>query len=383
MSIPPIISVDDHVVEPPDLWQRWLPARLREAGPRVVRVPWEWGPGFRQRVRVAASGPEADCWVFGDNYQFVVNQMAAVGMGPGFFEPAERLADMDVINVERSLCFPNSARFCGQMFLWMDDRELALASVKAYNDWMIEEWAGDSGGRLLPLCLIPLWDSHEAAAEVRRNAERGCRAVAFSEMPAALDLPSIHSADGYWMPFFEACDETGTVICLHIGSSSTVPSTSADAPYSISLAATSFNAQLALSDWLFSGLLARFSRLKLAFSESQIGWMPFVLERCDRIWRTGNKMSQIPASIVNPPSSYMEDRVYGCFFEDDFGIDVRATIGINQITLESDYPHQDSTWPYTVAYVDKALSGLSENDIYKIVRGNAIRMLDLPEQLPG
>ena len=158
-----------------------------------------------------------------------------------------------------------------------------------------------------------------------------------------LDLPSIHDKDGYWLPFIEACDETGTVICMHIGSSSTVPASAPDAPSCVRMTTVNFNAQLSFADWVFSGLLVRYPNLKLAFSESQIGWMPYVMERMDRIWRMGNSIAQIDPAFVNEPSSYLEGRVFGCFFEDSYGIANRNAIGVNQITFESDYPHQDST----------------------------------------
>ena len=112
---------------------------------------------------------------------------------------------MDANHIEAALCFPTFPRFCGQTFTEAKDKELGLLCVKAYNDWMVEEWCGDSGGRLIPLCLIPLWDAELAAAEVRRNAERGVRAVCFSEIPPFLGLPSVHDPDHYWDPFFRAC----------------------------------------------------------------------------------------------------------------------------------------------------------------------------------
>src|SRR4029079_1551282 len=139
----------------------------------------------------------------------------------------------------------------------------------------------------------PLWDPHLAADEVRRNATRGVRAVAFSEMPAALDLPSIYDASGHWLPFIEACDETGTVICLHIGSGSHVASSSADTPSRVRLSTVNFNPPRAFGHCALSGYLIHHPNLKLAFSESQIGWMPYVLERMDRIWRMGTKLSGV------------------------------------------------------------------------------------------
>jgi predicted TIM-barrel fold metal-dependent hydrolase len=398
MPIPPIISVDDHVVEGPDLWERWLPAAFRERAPRVYRRPYEMTPGNRQAFQPATSGPEADFWLFEDLWQGMPTGTASAGlppaeitakpttfqdMHPGCYDPKLRLADMDMVNVERSLCFPNTVRFCGQVFLWMKDKRLALACIQAYNNWLVEEWCGDSGGRLLPVGLIPLWDPVGAAEEVRRNAVRGVRAVAFSELPTRLGLPSIHDQDGYWLPLLEACDETGTVLCIHIGSSSSSTITSEDAPYGVHIALTTINSQLALCDWLLSGHFARFEKLKIALSESQIGWMPFLYERVDRIWREGNATAEIPKIFKEAPSEYSKGKVYGCFFEDTFGIQVASgAIGIDFITFEMDYPHQDTTWPRTHNYATEVMSGLDDESVSKVIRGNAIRLLGLPEVLP-
>jgi len=394
LEIPGIISVDDHVIEPPHLWERWLPAKFRDRGPKVVQLPWEHVSGYRQPVRPAASGPLTDFWIVEDIHQAILTSHTAAGravediidapttfddMRPACYDPQLRLLDMDTAGIERSLCFPNTARFCGQLFLWIKDKELAMACLRAYNDWMVEEWAGGSGGRLVPLCVAPLWDPQAAAAEVRRNAARGVRAVTFSELPAELGLPSIHDKDGYWLPFIEACDETSTVICIHIGSSSTLARSSDDAPKSVILAATTFNSQLAMADWLLSGHLARFPSLKLAFSESQIGWMPFLFERVDKVWQRRTPHSGMNPLITEPPSSYVKGRIYGCVFDDDFGLEAIAHIGVDQVTFECDYPHQDSTWPETKHVAERALSHLSDEDVYKIVRGNAMKMLDLSE----
>src|ERR1044072_7271129 len=153
---------------------------------------------------------------------------------------------------------------------------------------MVEEWCGDSGGRLIPLCLIPLWDVELAVREIRRNAARGVRAVTFSEIPTYLGLPSIHS--GYWDPFFAECEATGTAVCMHIGSSSRMPAAPPAAPPPLhappaAQAALSFNnAMSSMTDFLFSGVLVRFPRLKLAYAEGQMGWIPYALERADDVW---------------------------------------------------------------------------------------------------
>jgi predicted TIM-barrel fold metal-dependent hydrolase len=396
-SIPLIISVDDHVVEPPDLWERWLPARFKERGPHVVRSGYHItdvneGHGVQT---MQSSGPQVDWWVYEDVKKLMLvtghwngdsrDDLAAQPisfeeMPASFYDPAERLKAMDINHTERSMCFPNAVpRFCGQTFSENSDRELGLACIRAYNDWMIEEWCGSSGGRLIPLCIIPLWDPFLAAEEVRRNAARGCRAIAFSELPSNLGLPSIH-ANRYWDPLFEACNETGTVVCMHIGSGSKMPTSSPDAPKCVRVALTNQNAMSAFADWLLSGTLMRFPNLKIAFSESQIGWIPFMLERIDNVFLK-SKWAQCDPSVTELPSLQVPGRVYGCFFEDTFGIESRNAIGIDQITFEVDYPHQDSTFPHTLEYITPAIAGLTDDEIYKIVRGNAINMLGLPREL--
>jgi predicted TIM-barrel fold metal-dependent hydrolase len=240
---------------------------------------------------------------------------------------------------------------------------------------MVDEWCGDSGGRLIPLIIIPLWDAELAAKEVRRNAARGCRAVCFSEIPPHLGLPSIHS--GEWEPFFQACEETGTVVCMHIGSSSKMPATSGDAPTGVAAALSFNNAMASLCDWLFSGVLVKHPKLKLAYSEGQIGWLPYCLERVDDVWREHRAWANTQELVPEPPSTYFRRQIYGCFFRDQHGLNSLDAIGVDNVTFETDYPHTDSTWPETKQVAEKMMADLDDDVVYKIVRGNAIRMLEL------
>jgi predicted TIM-barrel fold metal-dependent hydrolase len=392
-DLPKIISVDDHVVEPAHVWQHWLPEKYRERGPRVERrgigTMKHVGGGTYQQT-FDPDGPPADCWIYEDLVYVHKRHVAAVGfdrddmtmspitydeMRPGCYEPKARLEDMDLNWVEASLCFPTFPRFCGQTFSEGKDHELGLACVEAYNDWMVDEWCGDSGGRLIPLCIIPLWDAELAATEVRRNAERGVHAVCFSEIPAHLGLPSIHS--GHWDPFFAACAETDTVVCMHIGSSSRMPATSGDAPPAVAATLSFNNAMVSMADFLFSGVLVRFPRLKLAYSEGQIGWIPYALERADDVWQEHRAWAGVRDVVPEPPSTYYRRQIYGCFFRDRHGIASLASIGEDTVTFETDYPHTDSTWPHTKEVAEELLAGLDDDVVYKILRGNAIRMLSL------
>ncbi|CAN5834204.1 amidohydrolase family protein [soil metagenome] len=393
-DFPRIISVDDHVIEPPGVWQDRIPAKYREVGPRSVRGPlgemtfvggkFSYAPGDE--------GPPCDWWHYEDKRIPTTRLSAAVGfdrddvkitaityeeMRRGCWDPTARLEDMDVNWVEASLAFPSFPRFCGQTFMEAKDKDLADLCVKAYNDWMVEEWCAGSGGRLIPLTIVQLWDPALAAAEVRRNAERGVRAVCFSEIPPFLGLPSIHDPDDHWEPLFRACAETGTVICMHIGSSSKMPSTSADAPPAVGSSLTFGNAMSSMVDWLFSGWLVRLPTLKLAYSEGQIGWIPYILERADKVWEHNRAWGGVADKIPEPPSSYYYRQVFGCFFDDEHGLESLERVGEDNITFETDYPHSDSTWPHSLETGKKLMGHLPPETIHKLVRGNAIRMLDL------
>ena len=138
-----------------------------------------------------------------DRTKMLMSPVTYDEMRPAGYIPEERSKEFKANWVDGSLPFPTFPRFCGQTFSFAHDKDLGLACIRAYNDWMVEEWCGDSGGRLIPLIIVPLWDAELAAAEVRRNSDRGVHAVCFSEMPPKLDLPSIHT--DYWNPFFQAC----------------------------------------------------------------------------------------------------------------------------------------------------------------------------------
>jgi predicted TIM-barrel fold metal-dependent hydrolase len=397
---PKIISVDDHIVEPPQLWQDRLPAKFKDRGPRVERhfgrLDWNTG-GRMDFVDTASDEPGSrwsDHWVYDDLRWPVPAGFAAVGpvrdleamtpicyddMLPGCHDQTARLADMDLNHVEASLCFPTFPRFCGQTFTERADKELAHLCVRAYNDWMIDDWcAGPGYGRLIPLTLVPLWDAELAAAEVRRCADKGSRAVTFSEIPPFLGLPSIHS--GYWDPMFAACEETETVVNMHVGSASKLTTTSADAPIAVWAALTVQNAQAGLVDWLCSGVLARFPTLRIAFSEGQVGWMPFMLERLDSIWERSEVYEKgMRDRIPERPGSYI-DRVYGCIFDDVHGLINRDLVGgLRQIMFETDYPHADSAFPNSRQTAEKLISaaGLNEHEAWQFVRGSAIDCYNL------
>jgi predicted TIM-barrel fold metal-dependent hydrolase len=394
MDIPRIISVDDHVVEPADLWSARLPEKYRARGPRVERhkVSMNITGGYSFTVDDPA-GSDCDVWYYDDLVYPFTRLSAAVGAEVvqnepctfddilvGCYDQTQRLADMDANHVEASLCFPNILpRFCGQAFLEREDKELALLCIQVYNDWMIDEWCAGAGyGRLIPLTMVPLWDPQLAAAEVRRCAAKGSHNITFSENPAPLGLPSVHS--GHWDPLFAACVETDTVVNMHIGSSSKMPSTAPDAPFIISSVLTFQNAMGSLLDFVFGGVFERFPELRVAYSEGQAGWLPYILERSDKLWEERLlDTTGFGSKLTVPPSTYMKSNVWYCIFDDETAMRNRDVIGIDRLTFEVDYPHADSTFPHTrdVAERIATKAGLNEFEARKFFRGNAIELYRL------
>ena len=404
MPIPKIISVDDHVVEPSHVWQTWLPEKYREKGPRIERKRWgsfSLKPGAKYTNTEDSEGMWGDAWIFEDRLIYVHKRFVAIPldatpdgdinkfdrtkmvmealtydeMRPGCYDRDARMVEFERNWVDGSLPFPTFPRFCGQTFYEAEDKDLGLACVKAYNDWMVEEFCEPSEGVNIPLCLMPLWDVELAAAEIRRNAERGVRAFCFSELPTRLGLPSIHT--GHWDPVFDACNDTGVTLAMHIGSSSTDPIASPDSPAGVGGTLAFNNSMASMADYLFSGKLIEFPKLKLAYSEGQIGWIPYALERADTVWDQHDSWQHSKERVPNPPSSYYYGRIFGCFTADRVGLKNLDLVGEDNICFETDYPHTDTTWPYSREYAEKMVADLDDAVAYKVLRGNAIKMLEL------
>ena len=398
-DLPMIISVDDHIIEPPTLFQRWLPMKYQDQAPRVERRLISKESKLFNGLVEDPDGDPGDVWLFGDSAYVLRRPILILDgvetsadmrgnepvtydeMHPACYDPKARLEVMTSQHVEASLAFPTFPRFCGQALSEQTtkDRAFGLACVEAYNNFIVEEWCGDSGGRHIPLPVVPLWDAQLAATEVRRNAARGARAVTFSEIVGHLGFPSIH--DGAWDPFFAACEETGTVICMHIGSSSKMMPMPPGAPDVVATTLQFSNSYASMADFIFSGVLDRFPGLKLAYSEGQAGWSPYAIERMDHAylhhtWGHGEtKMQELP-------STYIRRNMYGCIFADRHAIEQAEQIGVDNLMFEVDFPHADGPYPHTLDHLAGQFEDIDPETTYKIVRGNAIRLfqLDLDRQ---
>jgi predicted TIM-barrel fold metal-dependent hydrolase len=381
MSFSWFISVDDHLIEPARLWQERLPERWRGAGPRIVR---EGGSEFwvYEDRQIVTTGLNA---VAGKRREeFSPEPISYDDMRPGCYDPAARVADMNQGRVLASMLFPSFPRYCGQVFHEAKDKELALCCVRAWNDFILEEFAAAYPGRFIPMMIIPLWDPATAAAEIERTAARGAKSIAFSENPTKLGLPSIHS--GHWDPVWRACEEAGLVVSMHVGSSSNLIRTSDDMPTLAFMAySAAANQAGTLLDWLFSGNFTTFPGLKIALSEGSIGWIPYFLERAEQVldkqryWVlrgqkfAGHATTDVDLDQLDIRGSF-RDHVFGCFIEDYHGIASIHEIGEDNVMCETDYPHSDSTWPDCIGTAKRVIKDLPPELQYKLLRGNAERL---------
>ncbi len=369
-----VISVDDHIVEPKHTFEGRVPAKFADRAPHVIRKDgadvWVYdGNEFPNVGFNAVVGRPVDEWGF--------EPQRFEDMRRGSWDIHQRVADMNLSGVYASLSFPSFLPgFAGQRIqLSTKDQELALATVRAWNDWHFEEWYGSYPDRIIP-CQIPYFlDPEVGAQEVYKNAERGFKAITFSEGPHMLGLPSMHS--GHWDPIMRACAETGTVVNLHIGSSGTSPSTSDDAPPDVAGVLFFGYAMFATVDWLFSRIPVRFPDIKIVMSEGGIGWVPALLDRLDHM-ATYSSMYGTWDGIDITPAEVLRRNFYFCAVEDPTAFALRERIGVDHILLEEDYPHSDSLWPRTQQVIDKAIGWLPADDIRKITWENAANLYQHP-----
>jgi predicted TIM-barrel fold metal-dependent hydrolase len=251
--------------------------------------------------------------------------------------------------------------------------DLGRAVVQAYNDWHIDEWCGSYPGRFIPLAIPPLWDPEVLADEVRRVAKKGCHAMTFSENPTKAGFPGFTS--DHWDPFWQACSDEGTVVCMHIGSSGEVVVPSPDSPIDVLCTTQAINIVQAAADIVWSPLLRKFPDLRIALSEGGIGWIPYFLERIDH-WLVMQHKWTGQDFGGRMPSELFREQMITCFIQDPHGIRARHEIGVDMITWECDYPHSDSTWPNSPEKLHEEFTeaGVPDDEWNKITHENVIRL---------
>jgi predicted TIM-barrel fold metal-dependent hydrolase len=287
-----------------------------------------------------------------------------------------RVHDMDINGVWASVNFPSMITgFCGRVFFDARDRDLGLACVRAWNDWLFEEWYSAHPDRIVPLGITYLADPELAVAEIRRNAERGFTSVTFPERPHEIGLPSLWDRS-HWDPIMEAVVDTDTVVSLHVGSSGLTPAPPGAGMDALQLGATLFGqlSLIACAEWLWSGYAARLPTLKIAMSEGGIGWVAMLRDRLDNIV----DRSRYGLGWDVRPADVLQRNFWFCTIDDPSTIDTRHAIGVDHIMVEVDYPHGDSTWPDTQAVIEKYWGHIPADELRAMCSENAAALYRHP-----
>jgi len=363
-----LVSVDDHLVEPPTMFDAHISDRYRDLAPKVIRKDdgsdvWTFNGMEIPNIGLnAVAGRPKE--------EYGVEPTAFDEMRPGCWDIDKRIKDMNAAGILGSMCFPSFPGFSGRVIAAVADKDLAYDVLRAYNDWHVDEWCGAYPGRFIPMGLVPLWDPQVAAAEIRRLASKGVHSVTFTENPATLGYPSFHS--DHWDPLWTACSDNDVVLSIHLGSSGKLAITADDAPVDVMITLQPMNICQAAADLMWSRIPKHFPDLRIALSEGGIGWIPYFIDRLDRtyemhhLWTGQNFGDQLPSDVFRK-------HFLTCFIVDPVGVELRHKIGIDNIAWECDYPHSDSTWPIPGEELATVLGGVSDSDINKITHENALR----------
>jgi len=363
-----LVSVDDHLVEPPDMFTGRLPKKFEVKAPRIERLPdgsdvWMFNGTIIPNIGLnAVAGRPRE--------EYGVEPTAFDEMRPGCYDVHERIKDMNAGGVLGSMNFPSFPGFSARLFAACEDKELALSVLRAYNDWHIEAWCGAYPGRFIPCALPVLWDAELCAAEINRVAEKGCHSLTFTENPATLGLPSFH--DSRWDPVWRAVCDNQVVLSIHLGSSGKLAFTAADAPIDVQITLQPMNICSAAADLLWSQVLKKFPAIRVALSEGGTGWIPYFLGRLDRTYEmhrawTGQDFGD------RLPSDVFREHFLTCFITDPVGLKLRHEIGLDNIAWECDYPHSDSTWPHAPEQLADEARDVPDDELEQIAWKNACR----------
>jgi predicted TIM-barrel fold metal-dependent hydrolase len=377
----PIVDADSHVNEPPDLWQKRVPARFRERAPRVER------------------GDHGDVWLFdGGREKWPVGLTTVAGLSyfdykpfgftyesirPGSFDTKARLADMEADGIYAQILYP-SVTLKGAR-IYSQDRDLQVACVRAYNEWLLEFCEG-SGGRLVGQAIIPTTGLDDALAELEWALEKGHKGAVISSFPnGSLDVKP--EDDRFW----GQVEDAGFPVAVHIGSF--VPEGMRKSrswtglPFLAAAALTKAGGQTlpAVCEILFSGIFERFPALRIVLVEANIGWIPTLLEQSDDMFLRYRWYTGAHEQMKRTPSEIFHRSFWATFMVDTVGMDLLHRLNEGHLMWSTDYPHSGSDWPNSRVTIERVFRGVPQHLVRRMLRDNCVDLygLDVPETLPG
>ncbi len=383
------ISGDSHVEVKSDFWLDRVPEKYRNQAPHVIQLPDgsdAWlieGQPLRTPSFDLYGGKGREVWFpFGQNYVST----------PGTGDAHQRLREQDRDGIDAEILFPNQA--CGP-YLWRNIRDdnAYKATVRAYNDWLAEDYCSADPERLLGLGIIPQTNLQDALDEMQHIAKLGLKGVTLGIFPSGKGYPTPED-DVFW----KAALDMKMPITVHIEFNRTGPRGGPLMKYAKELPGRERlgdNADLVFQvnrfgrlgslnavQMVLTRVFERFPDLKLFFAETQIGWIPWFAEQSDirygRHWYWASKLNEWEP-LPKLPTEYVRDHIYWGFQEDRVGVDLRhhKYMRVDRLIWATDFPHQESEYPNSMRVLDEVFEGVSADEKKKIVAGNVIEFFHL------
>jgi len=312
-----IISADSHVMEPHDLWVTRVPGQYRDSAPRFKPLP------------------------VGESFQ----------KHPGGSDPNARIGEMETDGLSAEVLYPTLLL---SLFA-LDDARLQEACFRVYNDWLID-YCRVAPQRLVGIAAIPVYDMNYGLEEMERCKKAGLKGALIWLAPHP-DLP-FHSS--HYDRFWAAAQEMEMPVSLHILTGHSYhknpESRKGVEHYRGSVNLKIFDAENALFDLIFYGILERYPRLKIIVVETEVGWLPFLLQQWDYYYRRFRDRN--PPPINKDPSEYFKRQIYATFFNDSVGGHCLEWWGAENCMWSNDFPHENSTWPNSRKVIERDLGHL-------------------------
>ena len=373
MSRNGVVSADSHMTEPLDLWEARIDRRFRERAPKVIENKRGEGPRYVFIAEGSAPFPIAGGFAAGRSGKEL---QALLDKGyeaarPSGWDPVERIKDQELDGVDAEVLYPS----LGMSLFAMTDGDLQRACFDAYNSWL-GEFCGHDRRRLYGVGLVSLESVEAAVKDVERVAKQGMRgAMIWGAAPAERPYN-----DRAYDPFWRAASEAGLPVSLHIiasrgrvsGSVTEAIGQGAKVHSGVWYMRVISEIQESLAQIVFGGVLERFPKLKIVSAENDAGWLPHFGYRMDHVYE---KFGEIWAeSTPLPPSAYLRRQVYATFQDDYTGPAAHAIFGADNFMWASDFPHSDSTFPESRAWIEKNFAGIPQSVRRKIVHDNAVSL---------
>src|SRR5947208_5840952 len=360
-----LISADSHVSEPPDLWATRCDKQYRERAPHLVTNP----PGkegayfYYEGHSLHPIGIGLGAGKSPEELKEFLTKATYADARPGGWDPAERIKDNAVDGVEGDVLYTT----LGFRIFWLKDAGLQADCFRVYNDWLAE-FVSHAPDKMAGLALISLYDPKAGARELERCAKMGLKGAMIWCSPPQ-EQP--YSSDVY-DPFWAAAQEMNMPISLHAITGMGIESQWNWGERYMRTTVLGYEVEKSFSVLIFSGVLDRFPNLQIVSAENNIGWIPYYLQRMDRVAARSRAAAGFTQQLK--PSEYFQRQMWATYIDDYVGVANRRFIGVDRIMWSSDYPHQASSWPHSQEVVARDFKEASPDEVFKITRGNVARL---------